>query len=396
MVILTDNQGGSITAGVVTDKGGALWTRDFVLMCLCNVVMSICFYMLLPTFSVYVKFLGWNDSAAGIVVGILTFSSLFVRPWAGRVADTYGRRGIWIVANIVFLMVVLCYNWLIIMPLLFVLRIIHGFSWGAYTNATSAAAADLIPPQRLGEGMGFSGLGIGIGAAVAPGLGFYLIRGNNFSHLFYMVAALSFIALLFAVVIRLPKLRIQPGGPPPALWEPTAVRPAVVMFFAAFILGVVMTFLALFAAEKGIANAGAYFTIYAFTLVITRPLGGTLFDRLGHRVIVVTSFLCLCAAMLLISLTTGLVPFLVAALLQGVGFGSLQSTLQALSVAKCAPERRGAAQSTFFTSYDIGIGTGSMVMGFFVRPLGYGGIYLVSAAIALTGLLIYLAMSKNF
>lgn len=367
-----------------------LWTRDFILICLYNVVIFVSFQMLMPTIPVFVDSLGAGKIVVGSVVGVFTLSSVLVRPWTGRGLDVYGRRGIWVLGALVFILAVIGYNWALTIPLLLALRLIYGGGWGVITTAAATAATDLIPLSRRGEGMGFFGLGTNLSLAFGPAIGFFLAKAYGFPVLFWTSAALAALALVLMLTIRLPGVMAKKGGPPPALWEPTAFKPAVLMFFGTFTLGGVVTFIALYGAQHGITNVGIFFTTYAVTLVLTRPTAGALYDRYGHKSVLTAGFIFLSAGMVFLSLTANLVTFLAAAVVTGFGFGAMHPALQALAVARCVPHRRGAAQATFTTAFDLGIGTGSVSLGLLAQFVGYSGMYLASAGVALIGLLVYL------
>jgi len=376
-------------------KRPSLWTRDFALVCLFNLAIFISFQMLMPTIPVYVDRLGGNQAVIGLVTGIFTVSSVALRPWTGLGLDRYGRRGIWLAGTLVFVLAVAGYNWALSIALLMMLRVVHGAGWGVLTVSAATAATDLVPPPRRGEGMGFFGLGANLGMAFGPAVGFAVVNRFGFPNLFWASAVLAALASLLIFVVRLPEVRRGQGAPPPALWEPTAVKPALLMSFATFIWGGVATFIALHAAEHGIANAGVYFTAYAVTLLLTRPTMGALFDRCGHRVVLVPGFLLLGISMVILGLADSLAAFLGAAVVGGLGFGSLHPALQALAVATCAPTRRGAAQATFTASFDLGIGVGAVALGLLAQFTGYGGMFLASAGMALAGLVTYLAVGVD-
>lgn len=369
-----------------------LWTRDFALVCLYNLIIFISFQMLMPTIPVYVDALGGSGVVVGLVTGIFTVSAVAIRPWTGLRLDGHGRRGIWLAGAAIFTLAVLGYNWAYTIVLLLMLRIVHGFGWGIVTTSAATVATDLMPLPRRGEGMGFFGLGANLGMAVGPAIGFFAANRYGFPFLFWTAAVISLLALLVVTTIRVPRVRPTRGGPAPALWEPSAVKPSLVMYFATFTWGGVATFIALHAGEHGISNAGVYFSAYAITLMLARPVMGMLFDRCGHRVVVIPGMLLLSAGMVLLGLATNLSLFLLAAVVNGLGFGAVHPAFQALAVASCAPNRRGAAQATFTSAFDLGIGTGAVFLGLLAQYVGYQGMYIASAGMALVGLAIYCAL----
>ncbi|MBC7325845.1 MAG: MFS transporter, partial [Moorella sp. (in: Bacteria)] len=159
--------------------------------------------------------------------------------------------------------------------------------------------------------------------------------------------------------------------------------------------GGVVTFLTLYAAECGIANIGLFFTFYAAALMLIRPLAGMVADRRGPGPVLVPGLLAATLAILLLALARNLPVFLVAAVLYGLGFGAAQPTLQAMAVADVAPNRRGAANGTFFSAFDLGIGLGSTLLGAIARGTGFAGMYAVASLFGLAGLFVFLFGEKG-
>lgn len=367
----------------------SLWSRDFILICIHNIIVFVCYQMLISTVPIYVNELGGSDAVVGLATACFMVAALLMRPWVGRGLDLYGRTGIWFTGAVIFALLGMVYNWAVTIPLLMVCRAVHGASWSVVTTASATAATDLIPPARRGEGMGFFGLGNNVGMAIGPALGFVIIAASGFGALFWSSAALSLLALLLIFAIRLPCINEDHSGAAPAFWEPTALKPSLLMFFAAFIYSGVLTFIALYSAELGLSDPWYFFTVYAVTIILIRPLAGFLFDRCGQQAVIAPGFLLLGTGMIILSCATGLTSFLLAAILTGMGFGTLHPSLQALAVAVCAPNRRGAAQATFAVAFDIGMGGGALALGLVARFGGYSGAYLVSGVIALIGLFVY-------
>ena len=76
----------------------------------------------------------------------------------------------------------------------------------------------------------------------------------------------------------------------------------------------------------------------------------------------------------------------------GLGFGSVQPALQAWSVAKSPNNRRGMANATFFSFFDLGVGTGAMTFGQIAHVYGYNFIYLTGAFSVIMSMLIYIGL----
>ncbi|MCL4516461.1 MAG: MFS transporter [Firmicutes bacterium] len=386
-----------------------LWTRNFVLISLANLLVFLGFQMLMPTLPLYVAKLGGQASAIGIVVGVFTISAVAMRPLVGVGLDRWGRMGFLFLGLGVFILSVLSYNLAGAIPVLLGLRLVHGFGWGAYTTSSGTIAADVIPAARRGEGMGYYGLSGNLAMAVAPVLGLFIANRYGFGSLFWTSATLAFLAIFLAAGIRLQAANNTAitvgaaipggaGGQAPrgktAFFERSALLPSLVVLLVTITYGGVVTFVTLFAAQRGIRNVGAFFTVFAVVLMATRPFAGVLADKRGFRTVLIPGLLMVGAGMLTLGLAGNLAGLFLAAALYGIGFGAVQPTLQALTVQLAPPARRGVANATFFSAFDLGISLGSIFLGLVAQWIGYGGMYAVSALFALLGLAMFSWLEK--
>lgn len=64
-------------------------------------------------------------------------------------------------------------------------------------------------------------------------------------------------------------------------------------------------------------------------------------------------------------------------------------TLQTMANNVVEPQKRGSANATFITAFDIGIGGGSMLLGFVAELTSLAGMYLISAGILVAALVLF-------
>ncbi len=381
--------------------GEPLWTRNFILVILANLVIFTSFQMLLPTIPVYVEHMGGQAAIQGLVIGVFTFSANMVRPFVGWALDSVGRKLIFLFGLFVFVLSALLYIWTPSVTGLFVIRFIHGFGWGFSTTAAGTIASDFIPKKRLGTGMGVFGLASTMAMAIGPALGLFIIGRSTFNVLFYVCSGFAFLALLLGMSIKYPQ---QPKTDPMAnnkltrskfsFFEKKAIAPATVMLLSNTTFGAIVTFVALYAMQRGIANIGIFFIVYAATLAITRPLAGMLLDHDLWDAVVVIGLSSVAGAMVLLSQAQSLGMFLLVGLIYGVGFGAIQPSMQALSVREIPFERRGAANGTFYIGFDLGIGIGAIMWGVVSQATGFSIMYLVAAVPALLALAAYVVAAR--
>ncbi|MFA7467265.1 MAG: MFS transporter, partial [Desulfotomaculaceae bacterium] len=69
--------------------------------------------------------------------------------------------------------------------------------------------------------------------------------------------------------------------------------------------------------------------------------------------------------------------------------------MQAMAVKNVPPNRRGAANATFFSSFDLGIGIGATMWGVVSKLTDYSLMYLLAAIPALVALVAYIMLSDR-
>ncbi|WP_300283219.1 MFS transporter, partial [uncultured Subdoligranulum sp.] len=93
-------------------------------------------------------------------------------------------------------------------------------------------------------------------------------------------------------------------------------------------------------------------------------------DAGHHRVLVYLSLVILILTMIsYLFLSTG-VHLLAAGFFFGLGYGILQPLFQSFVTGTTPAPKRGVANATYMLSYDVGIGIGSLLMGFMQESLG--------------------------
>lgn len=369
-----------------------IWTRDFVLVCLANFFIFLGFQMTLPTIPLFVKELGGSDQLIGIITGIFTFSALLLRPYAGHALESKGRQFVYMVGLAIFVLSVGSYAFIASIVLLFIMRMVQGVGWGFSTTAGGTIATDIIPPKRRGEGMGYFGLSGNLALAFGPSLGLTLAGAISFSQLFLICAVIGLISFLLSSRIRYKQVEQSPDKTITVkfdIFEKTALQPSVLLFFITVTFGGIASFLPLYAAQKHIDGIELYFLVYALFLMISRMFAGKIYDKKGHEYVFLPGTVLIFVAMILLSWLPNLTTMLIAAGMYGLGFGSVQPALQAWSVDKAPNNRKGMANATFFSFFDLGVGLGAMIFGQLAFMFGYSSIYATGACSVMLSMVLY-------
>src|SRR5699024_10220152 len=162
------------------------------------------------------------------------------------------------------------------------------------------------------------------------------------------------------------------------------------LFFITVTFGGIASYLPLYTLEKDITGIQYYFLTYALFLMISRTFAGKIYDKKGHLYVFLPGAMLIFIAMLLLAWLPNLTVMLLAAGFYGLGFGSVQPALQAWAVNDAPADRKGMANATFFSFFDLGIGLSAILFGQMAYLLNYASIYMASALSVMTSIFLYI------
>lgn len=369
-----------------------LWTREFMELFLSNFFLFVSFQMLTPTLPAYVQQAGGSDFTVGLSIAMFTVTALFIRPFAGKALDSLERKQVLLVGLGIFILSVMGYYWFCSVAVILLLRAIHGIGWGITTTTYGTLVSDIIPAERRGEGMGYYGLSSNLAMAMAPFVGLWVMADYGFGWLFSISAGMAVFALIIAQFLVYSKPMTAPpqtGGILKRLLEEKALFPSLLVLLLGMTYGGVVTFITLFGREVQIENVGWFFVSFSLMVMLVRPVGGKVFDRKGHPWVLVPGAVFCLSGILLLSVATGNGSLVAAAVCYGAGFGAVQPALMAWTIQRVPVYRRGAANGTFFSAFDLGIGIGAMLLGAVAEVVGYAAMYRISSVALLLFMVIY-------
>jgi MFS family permease len=376
-----------------------LFTLDFISTTIANLANSFGMQMLVATLPVYVIRLGGSQTDAGLVSGALAFVALLFRPLVGWMTDTWRRRPVVLMGTFCYGFASVIYLLVHTIPLLLIGRFVHGFGLSCYTTAANAYIADIAPAKRRAEAVGFFAAAQAFGLILGPVVGFMLIEAIGFDRLFYLSGGLAFTAFFISMIARERRRPPDVKRPRWSVRTGILVVDALPMAWMALCMGMgfgsMSAFIAIFAESRGIHNPGFFFMIQATALLIARLFAGRLADRLGRAAIIVPGFILVSAALGLLPFAHSFAYFAVAASFFGFGFGSAQPATMALLIDRVRPAERGLATGTYYTGFDAGVSSGSILLGAVSQYLGFNVMWPIAAACTLLGLTGFLKIRHN-
>lgn len=367
-----------------------LWSMPYALALVAIGVVSLTMTFMMPLLPIYIKMIGGNLSLAGLVVSIYTLVALISRPFFAIAIDRFGRKPVLLLGLALILVGCFCYRLVTIIGLLMIIRVIHGIGYSASSNAAGTIVADVVPMERRGQGIGYYGFVTAAALALGPAAGLLILHSSDINTAFAaaaIIAAFGLAASCFLSYENKPAFqrseaahtgsaRLAPEKPHLRYaYEKTALPASLVMLFVAFAYSGIVTFLPTYAGTLGIEHISTYFLVYAAVLLITRLIVDRITKTQDISVVLLPGTLLMAAAFILLGFGKTLPSFLIAAVFYGVGYGSVQPTLNAMVISACAPAKRSAANSTFFSAMDLGIGLGAMTWGMVSHAFGYPAIF---------------------
>jgi predicted MFS family arabinose efflux permease len=342
--------------------------------------------------------LGIEESGIGIAYSMSALAALLLRPWFGRVLDVVHRRTVLRVAgvgNIVAIaaLAVIDESGLLLWGAFLLQRIVQVF---LYTTALTYAA-DAVPVGLRTQGLALFGLSGLMPIAFANLIGDALLRLGGYPGVIAAAGASSLIA--WGLVWRLPLLPVLGERPRRSFWAVAIQRDMLPLWWITltFSMGMetVFTFIRTYIDTVGISTMGTFFVVYGGTATLTRMLGGSRYDALPHRPMVVFGVAIQGIGLALVAFANGVAMVLSGALLMGLAHGGVFPILSSEVVSRARTAERGSAVAMFTSLFDAALLIVAPLGGFLIEWAGYTRGFSTVAAILVAGAAVYAAWDRR-
>ncbi|WP_454190500.1 MFS transporter [Paenibacillus sp. Marseille-Q7038] len=379
-----------------------LWTKEFIILTLCNFLLFLQLHMIISTLPTYVQ---GEFKASSFQVSLFTtlfaLSAIAARLYSAKQLEKGNRNKMIYWGIVIILLVTLGYYFAAVMGVLLIMRMIFGIGFGLSSTAFPTMATDVIPVKRMGEGMGYFGLSTSLAMSIGPVLGLAILNSSGFTVLTWATAlVILIIAPLSYILTSKSPISKEPYESPVTDETKTGFNkalliPSVLNMLLAVTYGGIVSFIALFGKENGIDNAALFFLFNALAILIVRPFAGRIYDTKGHLALVIPGSIFVIAGLVLLSNISSTTGLFMSAFLFGLGYGTLQPSFQTWMIQVVSPAQRGLANGMFLNSLDFGIALGSLILGLIATFTGYHLMFRYSALFVLLLLIIYIVhMSK--
>ena len=379
-----------------------LVTSNYCFILAANFLLYFGFYLLLPVLPFYLsEIFSANKTTIGMILACYTLAALTIRPFSGFLLDTFARKPLYLFAFFIFTAIFAGYIAAGTLTVFIMLRVLHGFSFGAVSVAGNTIVIDIMPSSRRGEGLGYYGLANNLAMAAGPMTGLLLHGHYSFDTIFACALVACTLGFVMALMVRTPLK--QPVKKEPLSLDRfillKGLPVGVVLVLLSIPYGMTSAYIAMYGQAIGIKGSlGLFFTLLATGTAISRIFAGREVDR-GRITQIITfglyvvciCFFCLasCARLMAWNATAGSIVFFGIAFFFGLGFGSMFPAFNTMFVNLAPNNQRGTATSTYLTSWDVGIGIGLTAGGYLAEMYGFHGAYFFGGCLVLLSILIF-------
>ncbi|WP_422006569.1 MFS transporter [Roseivirga pacifica] len=374
----------------------SIFSVQFFLLCTSSFLFFSSFNMIVPDLYNYLTTLGGGE-LKGFVIALFTVTAGLSRPFSGKLSDTIGRIPVMIVgAGVCFVMGFL-YPLVGTVWAFMLLRFFHGFSTGFKPTGTSAYIADIVPANRRGEAMGYSGLFGSIGMAAGPSFGPKITEAFGLETMFYTSSVLALLSVLILIGMKETLKNTQRFHPSlmvirkDEVLEPRVFNPSILFLLTSFSFGAALTLMPDLAEHVGFkgGDKGIFFTVFVIASLIIRILAGKASDKYGRVIVLKWAAFSIVIADIMIAYTNTPTMLILSAIAFGVAVGMNTPTIYAWTIDLSLEKARGKGLATMYIALEIGIGLGALISGFIysneITNLRLA--FLTCAATAFSGLL---------
>lgn len=386
----------------MADEKIKLWNANYTKVWAANFMIFFSFMLITPLLPVYMSETYHVDNdTIGIVLSGYTLTALLARPIAGYLVDSYPRRIVLLTSYFLFFAFFAGYLIAGTMTLFAIFRTLHGAPMGAVTVANSTSAIDVLHSSRRTEGIGYYGLSNNLATSIAPTIGLFIYDTiGNYDVLFYLCLIMAGIGLTINATVNFPQKEIVPNKYPLSFDRFFLLKgwsEGLVMVCVGLSYGVLSTYLAIYGKEQlhMTTGTGVWFAILSGGLILSRLIGvrslrkGRVVQNVNHGILVSVFGYLLFAAV------QSPVGYYGAALIIGLGNGHIWPGMQNMFINLAPNNKRGTANSSQLTCWDIGMGFGVVFGGIMSHLYSYTAAFWFAFAVNVLGVLFYFAYVKN-
>ncbi|MDN8592330.1 MFS transporter [Paenibacillus sp. 11B] len=338
--------------------------------------------------------LGASSTTIGLIMGAYMFTTMFFRPWAGRIIQKRGPIKVLRFILIINGFALILYTFTGLGGYL-VARILQGVSTAFFSMALQIGIIDALPEKDRSQGISYYSLFSYIPGIVGPVLALGIWQTGGMDYFTVVLIGIAVCTGVFGYTAKMDKSKEQPPGNSSEqnvsmfqsfrqlVQNRFLFRCSVLMLSASVVFGAITTFIPLYASQLPSGNAGVYLMLQAGTVVLTRIMLRKKIPSDGrwHAPFIMGTMLLLAVAAQCVSLaiTGGAALLYVGAILMGIAQSILYPTLTTYLSFVLPQLNRNVLIGLFIATADLGVSLGGVLMGPIADLSSYSFMYMICA-----------------
>lgn len=382
-----------------------IWNWMFLSIFFANMAMNLGQQMSNSLLSLYAKSLNTPADQIGQLMSLFALTALIFRFISGPAMNSFNRKKLLAIA-----MGFMAFSYLGFsfapsisgatgIPVIMVLkgvRLVQGVG-NAFGNACCLTiVSDVIPKEKFATGMGYYACAQIVSQAIGPSVGIFLRDIFGYSITYIIFAGIMIIAIFLASLVRLtPRVPVKFNLKLSNMIAKEALIPASITLLIAMGFTSINAFLLVYAEEKDIVGGSSFFTVYAITMLATRPWAGRMTDKYGFVKVAIPCVFLTAVSIAMIGFSTNLPMLLLAAFINAFGYGAVQPMLQSLCMKSVPAERRGSASATNYIGMDTATLIGPTLCGEVAKIAGYTSAMWLAMTIPIMASIILIFLTRK-
>jgi EmrB/QacA subfamily drug resistance transporter len=434
-----------MSENITVETRKSIWNSPYFIMIVLMMgvfIMAIDAYVFSPAITGIVAYFKTSYNWVAWTLTIYMLFSTAVMPLAGKLADIYGRKRIYIIGVSLFIIgsFACSISWNIYSLVTF--RAIQAIGGGIILPAALSAMGSAAPPDKQGKTMGALMAMSALALVIGPNIGGYLIQNFGWRTIFYINIPIGILSILLALkfketygeakhhldifgaamlggslaallygLVRLENLPLTDITVFPLFLVSAALFFALILFekrtkepilniplvsrgdVLSLMLAMLATSVGLTAAlffvptfaqailRENVQNSGTLLTPLAISLFFFAIIGGILLDKIGAKpMLILGSVVSIASFYGMAYYVTNSTSLVIMLVIGGAGFGLGMGAYQVLILAMTPGTDKGTSSGLLNTFKGIGGAIGPVIGGFFLTDAVTNKIYTVSQA----------------
>ncbi|MFN8035855.1 MAG: MFS transporter [Acidimicrobiia bacterium] len=363
-----------------------LVTPRFAVVTFAGLAYFVALGVVLPVLPHYVEDeLHGGDVAVGIAVGAFALGAVLLRPWAGRLGDSIGRRALMVGGALIVGVSIAMYSLTSSLASLSACRFLTGVGEAAFFVGAATTIADMAPVERRGEAVSYFSVAVYGGLAFGPVIGETVLDHSHFDRVWLTATVLALLASVLGLAVVDPP-RASVDVEHRHLLHRAALGPGTVLALGLVGLAGFTAFLPLYVTEIGLTQSRFVFLLYGTLILAVRIVGARLPDVLGPIRAGTAALSAGGAGLLTMAAIPSLGGLLAGTVIFAAGMSLLFPALLTLALTGIGEHERASVVGTFSTFFDLSQGTGALILGVVAETAGYRGAFAAGGLLAFVGL----------